>query len=56
MAGDLILADKGFLMDILPPGVTITIPPVLELAKGTKSDIIATKNMLLADFTFSGLG
>ena len=46
MAGDLILADKGFLIaDILPPGVTINIPPFLEHAKFTKNEIIATKKI-----------
>ena len=46
MAGDLILADKGFLIaHILPSGVTINIPPFLEHAKCTKNEIIATKNI-----------
>ena len=46
MAGDLILADKGFLVaDILPAGVSINVPPFLEHGKFTKSEIIATKQI-----------
>ena len=44
-AGDLILADKGFLIaDILPAGVSINIPPFLENGK-FESEVIATKKI-----------
>ena len=44
MAGDLILADKGFLIqNIVPEGVTVNIPPHLNNSKFTKSEIRATK-------------
>lgn len=40
VAGDLILADKGFLIeDILPVGVAINIPPFLEHLSNLKHDI-----------------
>lgn len=44
--GDLILADKGFLIqDIVPKGVSVNIPPFLENGKFTASEIRATKNI-----------
>lgn len=44
--GDLILADKGFLIqDIVPKGVSVNIPPFLQIGKFTASDIRATKNI-----------
>ena len=40
IAGDLILADKGFLIqDIVPDGVTVNIPPFLNKAKFTENEI-----------------
>jgi len=45
-SGDLILADKGFLIqDIVPKGVSVNIPPVLQNGKFTASEIRATKNV-----------
>ena len=45
MAGDLILAYKGFLIaDILPPGVTLNIPPFLEHAQFTKTKSLHQRN------------
>ena len=42
--GDLILADKGFLIQTIDPiGVTVNIPPFLEDGKLTKPEIIKTK-------------
>lgn len=44
--GDLILADKGFLIqDIVPNGVSVNIPPFLENGKFTESEAKATKNI-----------
>lgn len=44
--GDLILADKGFLIqDIVPNGVSVNIPPFLEHGKFTESEIKATKSI-----------
>ena len=44
--GDLILADKGFLIQsILPKGVALNIPPFLENGKFTDSEIKMTKNI-----------
>ena len=44
--GDLILADKGFLIqDIVPRGVSVNIPPFLENGKLTESEVKATKNI-----------
>ncbi len=41
---DLILADKGFLIhNIMPEGVTLNIPPVLNNGQITHSDAHATK-------------
>ena len=46
VTGDLILADKGFLIqDIVPKGVSVNIPPFLENGKFTPSEIKATKNI-----------
>ena len=45
-SGDLILADKGFLIqDIVPKGVSVNIPPFLQNGKFTASEIMATKNV-----------
>lgn len=42
--GDLILADKGFLIqDIVPRGVSVNIPPFLSNGKFTESEARATK-------------
>jgi hypothetical protein len=44
--GDLILADKGFLIqDIVPNGVSVNIPPFLEHGKFTESESKATKSI-----------
>lgn len=44
--GDLILADKGFIIqDIVPKGVYVNIPPFLEHGKFTESEIKATKSI-----------
>lgn len=46
VTGDLILADKGFLIqDIVPKGVSVNIPPFLENGKFTESEAKATKNI-----------
>ena len=46
VAGDLILADKGFLIqDILPQGVSVNIPPFLDNAKFTEREIKITKGI-----------
>ena len=43
-AGDMILADKGFLIqDILPNGVLVNIPPFLNSGTFTESEAKATK-------------
>ena len=45
-AGDLILADKGFLIqDIVPNGVAVNIPPFLNKGQFTESEIKHTKNI-----------
>jgi hypothetical protein len=45
-SGDLILADKGFLiLDIVPKGVSVNIPPFLQNGKFTASEIRVTKNI-----------
>ena len=42
--GDLILADKGFLIrDIVPEGVSVNIPPFLNHGRLTKSEVKLTK-------------
>ena len=44
--GDLILADKGFLIsDILPEGVSVNIPPFLNNGKFTESEVLLTQNI-----------
>jgi len=44
--GDLILADKGFLIqDIVPKGVSVNIPPFLENGKFTESKAKVTKSI-----------
>ena len=45
-SGDLILADKGFLIaDIVPPGVSVNIPPFLYNGKFNESEIKLTKTI-----------
>lgn len=47
--GDLILADKGFLIsDILPTGVTVNIPPFLSNGQFTREQCILTRNIARA--------
>ena len=54
VAGDLILADKGFLIqNIVPAGVSVNIPPFLERGKLTKNEIITTKALLNAEFMWN---
>lgn len=44
--GDLILADKGFLIqDLLPREVSVNIPPFLRCGKFTGSEATATKSI-----------
>ena len=44
--GDLILADKGFLIqDLLPRGVSVNIPPFVNCGKFTESEARATKSI-----------
>ena len=46
VAGDLILADKGFLIqDIAPEGVSINIPPFLDKEKFTANEVKMTKRI-----------
>ncbi|KAK7118574.1 hypothetical protein R3I94_002119 [Phoxinus phoxinus] len=46
VAGDLILADKGFLIsDIVPAGVIVNIPPFLNKGRFTESEVKATKEI-----------
>ena len=46
VAGDLILADKGFLIgDLVPNGVHVNIPPFLNNGKFTESEIKLTKSI-----------
>ena len=46
VAGDLILADKGFLIqDIVPNGVSVNIPPFLNKGKFTDSEAKAIKSI-----------
>lgn len=45
-AGDMVLADKGFLIsDIVPGGVSVNIPPFLNKGKFTESEARATKEV-----------
>lgn len=47
--GDLILADKGFLIrDILPIGVHLNIPPFLDTPQFTKKQVYLTENIARA--------
>jgi hypothetical protein len=42
--GDLILADKGFLIrDILPPGVSLNLPPFLDTPQFTPEQVLQTE-------------
>jgi len=44
VAGDLIIADKGFLIrDILPQGVSLNIPPFLDTPQFTPNQVIQTE-------------
>jgi hypothetical protein len=44
--GDLILADKGFLIqDILPPGVNLNIPPFLRTPQFTRAQVRQTQSI-----------
>lgn len=47
--GDLIIADKGFLIkDILPPGVNLNLPPFLSQAQFTPQQVIQTRTIARA--------
>ena len=47
--GDLILADKGFLLhDILPKGVSVNIPPFLTTQQFTKEQVVETTRIARA--------
>ncbi|KAF0755907.1 THAP-type domain-containing protein [Aphis craccivora] len=47
--GDLVMADKGFLIqDILPPGVLLNIPPFLDTPQFTHEQIIQTESIAKA--------
>ncbi|KAJ8937031.1 hypothetical protein NQ314_012114 [Rhamnusium bicolor] len=47
--GDLILADKGFLLkDILPPGVNLNIPPFLVTSQFTPEQVYRTETIARA--------
>lgn len=49
VAGDLILADKGFLIkDLLPNGVSLNIPPFLTTAQFTDQQVIQTRTIARA--------
>lgn len=55
-SGDLILADKGFLIqDIVPKGVSVNIPPFLQNGKFTAGEIRLLKTLQDAEFTSKGL-
>ena len=46
VTGDLVIADKGFLIqDIVPDGVAVNIPPFLNNEKFTTSEVKATKSI-----------
>lgn len=46
VTGDLVLADKGFLIqDIVPVGVSVNVPPFLNHGKLTESEAKATKDI-----------
>ncbi len=45
-AGDMVMADKGFLIsDIVPEGVSVNIPPFLNNGKFTESEVRATREV-----------
>ena len=47
--GDLILADKGFLLhDIVPQGVAVNIPPFLNKPQFTKEQVVETTRIACA--------
>ena len=47
--GDMILADKGFLIsDILPTGVSVNIPPFLNTSQFSREQCILTRNIARA--------
>jgi hypothetical protein len=49
VAGDLILADKGFLIsDLLPNGVSLNIPPFLHHGRFTSAECCATRTIARA--------
>lgn len=44
VSGDLVLADKGFLIkDILPPGVSLNLPPFLDTPQFTPEQVLQTE-------------
>lgn len=48
-SGDLVLADKGFLIsDLLPPGVHVNIPPFLFAPQFTPDEVVETTNIARA--------
>ena len=48
-AGDLILADKGFLItEMLPTGVSVNLPPILSNGHFTANQILRTRNIARA--------
>ena len=55
VAGDLILADKGFLIQtIIPTGVTVNIPPFLEHGKLTKPKLLKQNTLLHVESMWNG--
>lgn len=49
VAGDLILAGKGFLIkELLPPGVSLNIPPFLTTAQFTPQQVVQTRTIARA--------
>lgn len=47
--GDLVLADKGFLIsDIVPAGVSVNIPPFLDTPQFTPGQVLETRNIARA--------
>lgn len=45
-AGDLVLADKGFLIsDVLPEGVSLNVPPFLTTSQFTREQVIRTRTI-----------
>lgn len=48
-AGDLVLADKGFLItDMLPQGVSLNVPPFLTTAQFTSEQVVRTRTIARA--------